>query len=265
MPLTTSTLRPGFLVSLKTSTSGNVQYVRTGLASEKRDDGAAVEEWQTKRTVIDPAEHEAGQKARAKAGSLIRSVCIPSIFGLLCPEDSAEKLEAAIAAGRKVIDDFNAGAKLSRISIYVLCGRVMPDDAEAVRAISSELRDLMGEMQGGVENGNVDAIRDAASKLKGVGQMLTTEMQTKVQMAVETGRTAAKAYVRARDEAGFDGTVSVDKTAARRISELRASFLDLDEVGEIAAPKAKAAAQLDLSVAEASAEYVADQKRQAAE
>jgi hypothetical protein len=247
MPLATSTLRPGFLVSLKTSTSGNIEYVRTPVSNGKTEDGAAVQEWQTKRTIINPAEHEAGQKARSKASSLVRSVCIPSVFGLLCPEDAAEKLEKAVADARKVIDEFNEGAKLSRISIYILCGRVMPDDAEAVRAISSEIRDLMAEMQGGVENANVDAIRDAASKLKGVGGMLTTEMQTKVQMAVDTGRAAAKAYVADRERDGQDGTVSVDRSAARRISELRTAFLDLSDEQSVAAPKAAPARQLDLA------------------
>ena len=247
MPLTTSTLRPGFLVSLKTSTSGNIEYVRTPVSNAQTEDGAAVQEWQTKRTIINPAEHEAGQKARSKAGSLVRSVCIPSVFGLLCPEDTVEKLEKAVADARKVIDDFNAGAKLSRVSIYILCGRVMPDDAEAVRAISSEIRDLMAEMQGGVENGDVAAIRDAASKLKGVGGMLTTEMQTKVQMAVDAGRITAKSYVQQR-ETEDTGTIEVDRTAARRISELRTAFLDLSDEQGVAAPKAAPARQLDLAV-----------------
>jgi hypothetical protein len=246
MPLTTSTLRPGFLVSLKTSITGNIQYVRTLNSTIKTENGSAVDEWTTKRTIIDPIEREASQKARSKASSLIRSVCIPSIFGLLCPEDTVEKLEKAIADARKVVDGFNADSKLSRVGIYVLCGRVMPDDAEAVRAISSEIKDLMAEMQGGVENANVEAIREAASKLKGVGGMLTTEMQTKVQMAVDAGRATAKAYVQQRENGDGDGVIAVDKTSARRIGELRAAFLDLDDA-EVAAPKAAAAPQLDLA------------------
>lgn len=240
--ISTSTLRPGFLVSLKTSVRGNVHYMRTDLSDE-----GAVKEWNTKRTVEDPEEHERAKKARSKAAGLVRSVCKQSAFGLLCPEVDSEKLEAAVAEARKVIDEFNNGAQLSRIAIFILTGRVMPDDVEAVRAINSEIRELMSEMSGGIQNGNVDAIRDAASKIKGIGEMLATDAQTKVEMAVKTARDAAKQIVRDREQSGREGTVSIDRSAVRRIDELRTAFLDLDDADDVVAPKASAMPQLDLA------------------
>lgn len=249
--IATSTLRPGFLVSLKTTVRGNVHYIKTDLDG---DATGAVKEWKTKRTIEDPEEHERAKKARGRAASLVRSVCKQSAFGLLCPEVDGEKLDAAVAEARKVVDEFNGEATLSRIGIYILTGRVMPDDVEAVRAINSEIRELMAEMAGGIENGNVDAIREAASKVKGIGEMLATEAQTKVEMAVVAGRNAAKQIVRDREMAGSDGTVSVDKSAVRRINELKTSFLDLSDGDDVAAPKAGAARQLDLETAEQSIE-----------
>lgn len=244
MPLATSTLRPGFLVSLKTSLRGNVHYDRTDLTPV--GEGAGVQEWKTKRTIEDVEEFERGKRARTRAGSTIRSICSQSAFGLLCPEVDVDKLEAAIAEARKIVDDFNAEAQLSRISIYVLTGRVMPDDVEAVRAINSEIRELMADMAAGVGSGNVDAIREAASRVKGIGEMLETEAQTKVEMAVRTARDAAKQIVRDREHEGSGGRALVDKSAIKRINELRTAFLDLDEAGEVSAPKAAASAQLDL-------------------
>lgn len=231
----TTTLRPGFLVSLKTSLRGNVHYIKTDLdAGGKDGTDTSVARWETVRTIEDAKEHEAGKKARAKAAGLIRSVCKQSAFGLLCPEVDSQKLEQAIEASRKVVDDFNATAKLSRISIYVLTGRVMPDDVEAVRAINSEIRELMAEMERGVEGNNVDAIRDAASRVKGIGEMLSAEAQAKVQIAVETGRAVAKKIVK-------DGPQqTVDEPALLRIRSMRTSFLDLDEGAEVASPKAGA-------------------------
>jgi hypothetical protein len=243
MTITTSTLRPGFLVSLKTSLRGNVHYERTDIADE-----GAVQEWNTKRTIEDPEEHDRAKKARAKASAAVRRVCSLSAFGLLCPEVDKEKLEAAVAEARKIVDEFNEGAQLSRVAVFVLTGRVMPDDVEAVRAINSEIRELLAEMSTGVENGNTDAIREAASRVKGIGEMLSTEAQTKVEMAVKTARDAAKAIVRERDREGTQGTVFVDKSAIKRINELRTAFLDLDDnEAEVAAPKISAAATLDLA------------------
>lgn len=241
MTLSTSTLRPGFLVSLKTSVRGGVQYEREDLGAEGN-----TREWKTKRTIEDPEEHDAAKRARSKASALVRKVCSVSAFGLLCPEVDKDKLESAMTEARKIVEAFNEGASTTTIGIYVLLGRVMPDDVEAVKALNSEIRELLADMSSGVENGNVDAIRDAASRVKGIGEMLNTDAQTKVEMAVKTAREAAKAIVRERDREGTQGTVFVDKSAIKRINELRTAFLDLDDA-EVAAPKAVAAPQLDMA------------------
>ena len=90
------TLRPGFLISLKTSVRGNVKYDKRDLTNATTDDGKAVSEWETKRTIADPVEFKAAAEARSKARSLINSVCVNSAFGLLCPEKAAEELDKAI-------------------------------------------------------------------------------------------------------------------------------------------------------------------------
>ncbi len=67
MTIQTSTLRPGLLVSLKSTVSGNVKYARETIEEEHViETGAATSEWNTRRTVSDPAEHDAAIKARGK-------------------------------------------------------------------------------------------------------------------------------------------------------------------------------------------------------
>lgn len=250
MTLSMQTLRPGFLVSLKTSLRGGVQYDRRVIESKAALTNGEVKSWETDRFIQDPVEFEKAKKARNKAANTIRKVCAISAFGLLCPEVDAERLEKAIADARAICEAFNAEAQLTRISVFALTGRVMPDDVEAVKAISSEIRELMSEMSGGIENGNVTAIREAAAKVKGLGEMLATEAQTKVEMAVKTAREAAKVIVKEQERVGPNGAVSVDKSAINRITMLRAAFLDLDEGDDqpVAAKTAKAA-QLDLDSA----------------
>ena len=137
MALTARTLRPGFLVVLKTSIRGNVSYRKQVIEPEHLTEaGAEQATWETERTVAIPAEHDAAKQARSKAASFIRGACAQSAFGLLCPQADTEKLEKAIADARAVVQQFNETAKITRIDIYVLVGRVMPDDMEAVRAQS---------------------------------------------------------------------------------------------------------------------------------
>jgi hypothetical protein len=223
----TSTLRPGLLVSLKTSVRGNVAYQRRDILTD-----ASHSKWETDRVIADPVEHEAATKARNAARSAITKVCTTSAFGLLCPEAKAEQLEDAIKEARRITDAFNASATLSRVSVYVICVKVASDDVEAVKSITSEVRDLLEAMESGLKNLDVKAIRQAAGKAKEVGTMLAPEAAARVQIAVDVARKAARDIV----SAGEQAAIEVDLASIRRVTEMRTSFLDLDEVNEIARP-----------------------------
>ena len=252
------TLRPGLLVSLKSSLRGNVNYIPGERITRTDEDGQEITEIETTRVIADPAEYKRAGEVRSKAGSIIRSVCVASAFGLLCPEKAQEELEAAIKDARKLIDTFNRSAALTRVSIYVMIGKIASDDVEAVKAINSEVSDLLGQMEQGLKNLDVKSIRDAAAKAKQVGQMLAPDAAAKVQMAVEAARKSARQIVKAGEQAAAE----VDLRSIRTITDMRTAFLDLDEAQEVAAPQHEhRALDLDPSVKAASEEYVAKAKQ----
>jgi len=240
----TTTLRPGLLVSVKTALRGNVTYRKHTLDREHTDDdGAARERWETERTVANPDEHKRAKEVRSKAAYAVRSVCAASAFGLLCPESKAEALSAAIAEARRLVEDFNATSELTNLAVYVITGRIAADDVEALRAINSEVRDLMAEMAQGVATLDPTAIREAANKARQLGSMLSPDAEARVREAIDFARDSARKIVKAGEEAAQE----VDTLAIRRITELRTSFLDLEETeAPVAAPVPVAARALDL-------------------
>lgn len=237
MPLKTSTLRPGLLVSLKTSITGNVRYYKTPLEAATTEDNVEKARWETERVITEPKEHEAAKQARNKAGSLIRSLCANSTFGLLCPKSSAPELEKAITEARKIAGDFNSTARLSRISLYIITGEINPSDEEAIRAINSEVRDLIAEMADGIDKIDVKRIREAASKARNIGSMLSPDAQARIQIAIDTARATARKIV----AAGESASAEIDTVAIRKIKEQSGAFLDLDEPTEMQAPAAQVA------------------------
>lgn len=234
MALQSSTIRPGLIVALSTSVSGNVKYNKRTIEAENiTEEGAARAAWETTRTIFDPAEHEAAGKARGRVRTIISAVCATSAFGLLCPQANADKLEAAIAEARAVRDEFNASAKLSRLDVYVITGQVAQDDVEAVRAINSNVRELLQAMEQGLKNLDAKAVRDAADRLKSLGSMLSENAAENVKIAVETARKAARQIVKA----GEEGAIAIDQAAINKIASQRTAFLDVEqEAGEVAAP-----------------------------
>jgi hypothetical protein len=233
----TQTLRPGFLVALHTTIRGNVHYEKKVLDPDHaREDGSKYARWETERVIADPKEHEEARQARGRACSILRSVCVQSAFGLLCPESRAEELYEAIQNAKAEASSFNAKAKLGRVEVSVLTGRIAADDVEAVRAIGGEVRDLLRSMEAGVKNMDVEAIRAAAVRAKGLGTMLSQQASDRVQEAVAAARELAKKIVKAGDNAALE----VDAQVMKKIKAARVSFLDLGEERVIARPKTKA-------------------------
>jgi hypothetical protein len=228
----TSTLRPGLLVAVTTSIRGNVKYYTTDLGTTTTVDGAEESRWETNRLIADKGEQERASKARSLARSAVQSVCAQSAFGLLCPEAKRDALDTAVAQARGIVDEFNAGATLTRVAFNVLCGRIAPDDAEAIRAINSEMSDLMAAMAEGMRNCDASVIRANANRARAVGQMLTPEMQEKIQAAIDVARKTAREVVKAAET----GAQEIDRAAIARVMESRTVFLDIGEatpIGEV--------------------------------
>src|SRR5579872_6345691 len=129
------TLRPGYLVQLRTAIDGNVDHEKEEIEAPHLDsDGVAiVSAWNTRRTVKNPEEYKLATQVRGRIRNIITRVCSTSSYGLLCRFDMKDKLDAAIATARALAAEFNAQAEITEISVYTLLGQVSSSDAEAMR------------------------------------------------------------------------------------------------------------------------------------
>ena len=242
MTIRHSTLRPGLLVGLGTSLTGNVKYDRLDLENDLTDNVERTK-WETTREIADVAEFEAAKKAQSKASSIIRGVCVKSKHGLLCPEANREQLDKAISEAEAVIDEFNRTATLTRAEVNVIVGHIASDDEQAMKRINREIVQLIERMREGVANMDVKVIRDAANKARDVGNMVTPEAQVRIQFAVDAARSVARGIVKAGEGAALE----VDKLAIRKIMEQRTAFLDLSGPVETAAPDVQTARSIELA------------------
>lgn len=252
-------IRPGLLVSLKSSVTGGITYQRVDLDAAEiacpdctngpddapteraacktcggkglvsSSDGREVTRWETKRVIDDKAEHAAAVKCRSAALAAVRKVCGATSFGLLCPADQEGALDAAIAAARALVDAHNASARSTRVSVFALKGRVASDDAEAARAITSEVAALMGQMDAGIKAFDPEAIRAAANRAREIGAMLSDERREKIDAAIEQARRAARTIVRRVQKEGEDRAAVLQDIQRGQIDSARIAFLDLSE------------------------------------
>lgn len=234
----TSTIRPGILVSIKSTVSGGVEYNRVDLAADglPAAEGADVSRWETTRVITDPVEHARAVKTRSQAQGLIRKVCSETTFGLLCPNDQEGALNAGIAAAKAMIDEYNRTATHTQIGLYVLKGRVASDDAEAARAITREIADLVVKMDQGISALDADSIRKAADRAREMSAMLSDDAKAKANAAIEQARKAARAIVKRIEKEGEDKAIVLKDLQRGELERARIAFLDMSEQATVEAP-----------------------------
>lgn len=234
------TLRPGLLVNMFTKVEGNVTYHNID-RDVQRLDKTEVTDIHTRKQVSDVEEQDAAIKQRTKIRGLILSVCVSTAFSnmLLCPDDTVEVkdidgnvktvkreelLRDAIVQCRRLADEFNATARTTRVSFYCMTGRIAQNDVETVRAITSEIRQLMDNMQAGVKALDSDMIRKNANSLTETGKVLTPEVGSRLESAIKASRAVANKLGKAGEQAAKE----IDRQALAKIKMARNLFLDID-------------------------------------
>lgn len=221
------TIRPGILVSLKTSVSGGVVYERKDIEPEHSFGGDGKRsKWETTRTVQDADEFETACKTRIAAGDRIRNACMKTGFGLVCPQAKIAALDEAVATSRREVDAFNASSRISKISLGVMRGQIASSDSEAVLAISQEVRTLLDQINGGVAKLDVSAIREASSAARKMEQMLDEQQAGIVSAAVVAARAAAREIVRRVERDGEDAAVVLQSLKIDAIDTARFAFIE---------------------------------------
>lgn len=233
-----SVIRPGLLISLKSTLAGGVTYERKDLPAAEEGQGADVARWETTRVIRDPDEHKRATKARGLAVQEIRKLCSVTSFGLLCPESMESELDAAVVRARAIADEHNRGATHTKVNVYALKGRIASSDTEAARAIGQEVASMIEGMNDAIDRLDASAIRDAATKAREMSAMLSPELSEKVGAAVDAARKAARQIVKRVEKDGEDAAIVLADIQRGAIAKARMAFLDLDDTAPAAAEQA---------------------------
>ncbi len=222
------TIRPGYLIALRTEMTGGVRYFREDLRDDKTPAGGEETEWKTLKIVEDRKEHRQASLLRSKVSNAVRKCCVFTPFGLICPATDREKLNQVVAQVQSEIRDFNSQSRHTKLSLNVLPGRIAADDVEANRAIASEMRELAKRMKQAVREADVKGIREAALLASRMGAVLGDAEKEKVNKAVKAARDAARMVVKEVEKGGAKIEKVLPKMKLGPISQMRFAFLDTD-------------------------------------
>lgn len=223
-------IRPGILVSLKTSVRGGVSYSRNEIEKAHTEEGTSEEraKWETERVIADAEEYKKALEVRGQARNLVHGKCSATSFGLICRLDGEAQLDEGIMKARALVDAFNASSTHSHLSVFVIKGRIASTDEEAARAIGSEVAELVQSMSAAVDALDPEAIRVACNKARAVSELLSEEQQAKVGDAIKQARSAARTIVSRIQKKGEDAAVVALDIQRGAIEKARIAFLDMD-------------------------------------
>lgn len=237
-------IRPGYLVNLSTKLEGGVTYTKRDL--DHREEGTAeLSKWETEKITADKTEHERAVKVRGRIRSLVRSACVWTPFGIICPKDKVGDLDEKIAEARALEAGFNdghqredgtwqPGAVHTKVRFNTLRGEIAENAAEAVQAVRSEVVGLLEELEQAMRAGAVQGIRDVAQKATQMGRLL--EEGTSSRNALERAVTEARRVGRLLVKQVEDGAASAEEVLkganVSLIATARMAFTE-DEMGEI--------------------------------
>lgn len=254
-------VRPGYLVNLTTRLVGGVEYTREEL---ERDLAGATEHtaWRTDKVVADKDEHAQAVAVRGRVRSIIRSACVWTPFGMICPVEVREPepwpdgrpgsktptLDLRIAEARALADSFNAAARHSRVTFSTLRGEIAENAADAVRAVREEVAALLGELRQAVAVGDVASIRDVAQKATQMGRLVEegTAARTALERAVKEARRVRSELVKRVGE-GAEAVAEV--LAGAQVSVIATAMMTFteEEQGEITDGAGETMPQVELA------------------
>lgn len=226
-------LRPGLLVSLRTTIKGGVSYQKRTIEPEHAQGAGTVATWETTRQVQDADEHARAVVARGAARTAIIRTCIAGNW-LVCPAANEDKLRAGIEEACEIAAKHNETANCTCVEVYAIVASFASDDEQATRAIGSEVRDLIADMERAVRNADPEAIREAANRARTLSGMLGDGTQAKVSAAIAEVRRVARDIVSRVEKAG---EVAADVVRDVKLEALAgARFAVLDMLGETEEP-----------------------------
>lgn len=222
----TTMIKPGLLVGLTSEVTGGVSYQRKDMET---DPDPRVSRWETTKVTDDPEELQRASAARSAARSAITRVCIVTPFGLLCPQDRIEELDAAVTEAERIVAAHNASALHTWVSISVLPGEIAASSERANRALAAQMGDLVDQMRLGLESADPAVMRESAAKAKSLSAMLAPAQEEAALAAVEEVRRAAREVTRRVEKGGEEAALVLETLSREALTNARMAFLDLDE------------------------------------
>ena len=151
--------------------------------TENRD-GSEDKEWHTLRHYANKKEALEADKVYANARYKIRSKCLSTEVGYICPISKEQELLDAIEEARQMVDEFNKSARFCSVSMRVLLTRVESDNPDGVELLRDTLNQNVQTMKEALADFDVKKARNLLVSTQSAVDILQDPASKKALMKV---------------------------------------------------------------------------------
>lgn len=166
------TIEPCVLVRERIKVDRGVTYNRVDISKSHNDDGSEDATWQTDRHFKNRTEAKEAEKIYHQVRNKIRSVCVHTDIGFICPISRKSDLEATIAECRSIVEDFNSEATCCSVNFLVVCTDILPSNMDGVEILRDAVERSAVTIRKALNDFNVKAIRDALNATKNTAEVI---------------------------------------------------------------------------------------------
>lgn len=160
-------IQPCYLVIDKLSVDRKVTYVKYNYQEESTETA----HWETERKYISKSETDEANKAYSNARSKLRSVCVRTPIGWVCPISHQNELKKAIEDARKIVNDANAKLQHCSVTFRVVTTVLEPTNLEGVEILKESLAKLHQDLKEAVKAADLQKARTLATSIKHFGRV----------------------------------------------------------------------------------------------
>ena len=258
----TALLKPGRMVSLRSTVRGGVEYDREDLptacdcaladgpraevrgpdhaTSCPMGEGEAVKAWKTVRRIKDPVEWKRAKAVRGRAVAKVWHACVFTEFGLVLPDDRRAKFEEILTEQRQLVHEHNKTTQHTHVTLRVLRSRLERDE-ETETSLAAEVDEVVEDMEACAAASDVDGARKTALKAQKLTAIFSSDVAARVMEKVKAARDAATAAAKAARDAAKPKVDDEEEEAAKEAKAVKKAAKEAKAAEAKAAKEAKAA------------------------
>jgi len=218
-------IKPGWFLAGDLHVDGCMHYNQTERSQQEFGDKGEAN-WKGHARCDSVAENKKVYTWRARATAALNDVCTKTRLGWFCPYEKDRMLAFAIKELNRIIAEYNADAKYTRLWHDIVPMEIGASGALAARIIWTEAKEQLVDLQNALKKADLDQIRKVATNIQRFHDILPGRHESDLYGIVTSVRNVARTLKRDAEKLDHDAKVEILREVYAPVEIKRMQFAE---------------------------------------